>query len=216
MRNVRLIFRKTGRAKFISHLDLNRVMLRVLKRSRLPVWFTQGYNPHAFITFALPLSLGFESRYDVMDFRVNDDGLTDDQILSALKFALPPDIIAEKVYEPKTKPKIIAFAEFELDISCSKDNFARLSDFLEADEIAVEKTTKKKEVKTFNVKPKIKEYKISETDSGALLWLLLPAGNEENINPMIILDAAEKTGLIFEVESVIRGKIFDNELNLFE
>ena len=216
MRNVRFIYRKTGRAKYISHLDLNRLMIRVLKRSRLPVWFTEGYNPHAFITFALPLSLGFESRFDVMDFRVTDDKLTDQEILSALKSALPPDIVAENVYEPLTKHKIIAFAEFDIDINCDESNFNKLNEFLNSQEIITEKTTKKKGLKTFDVKPKIKKFAITKTQNGAGLYFLLPAGNEENINPTIILEAAEKSGIEFEIVNIVRVGIFDKNLNLFK
>lgn len=215
MRNIRLIYKKTGRAKYISHLDLNRLMTRVLKRSGLPVWFTEGFNPHAFITFVLPLSLGFESRYDVMDFRVTDDNLSNDEILSALKSALPPDIVAQKVYTALTKAKIIAFAEFDIDLAIDDINYNKFKDFLNADEIITEKTTKKKGLKTFDVKPKIIKYSVEKTGDNAKIYLLLPAGNIENINPTIILDAAEKQGIEFDVLNIVRGGIFDNNMNLF-
>ena len=45
-------------ASYISLLDMQRVMQRVLKRSGLPVWHTLGFNPHIYMTFACPLSLG--------------------------------------------------------------------------------------------------------------------------------------------------------------
>lgn len=216
MRNVRLIYQKTGRAKFISHLDLNRLMIRVLKRSRLPVWFTEGFNSHAFITFALPLSLGFESRFDVMDFRVTDDSLTNDEILSKLKSALPPDIIAQKVYEPRTKAKIIRFAEFDVSVVCDGQNAEKMKAFFAADEIIVEKSTKKKGIKAFDVKPKIKDMRIKDCEGGIRVYLLLPAGNDENINPMIMFDAAEKFGIEFDVERVVRGMVFDENMKPFE
>ncbi len=215
LKNVRLIYKKTGRSKFISHLDLNRLMIRVLKRSGLPIWFTEGFNPHAFITFALPLSLGFESRYDVMDFRVTDLDLSYEEIFERLKSALPPDIVAVKVYEPTTKPKIICFADFEVYVECDDENYNKLSEFLNGDEIIVEKTTKKKEVKTFNVKGKIKQFSIEKTETGAKVYLCLPAGNIENINPTIIFDSAEKSGIEFDITDVIRDKIYDENLNLF-
>ena len=55
----RIRFTKTGEAKYISHLDLYRFMLRALKRAKLPVWHTEGFNPHVYVTFALPLSLKY-------------------------------------------------------------------------------------------------------------------------------------------------------------
>ena len=73
LKNVRLFFKKDGPLRFVSHLDMNRVMTRILRLSKVPVWYTEGFNPHPYITFALPLSLGFSSEYEVMDFRLDDD-----------------------------------------------------------------------------------------------------------------------------------------------
>ena len=55
---VRVWFRKAGAAKYISHLDLTHCMGRALKLSRLPVWYTEGFNPRIYMTYAMPLSLG--------------------------------------------------------------------------------------------------------------------------------------------------------------
>ena len=57
MIDVRTVFEKKGRAKYISHLDLNRFMMRAFRRSGLPIWYTEGFNPHPYATFALALSL---------------------------------------------------------------------------------------------------------------------------------------------------------------
>ena len=72
MIKVRAVFAKRGRAKYISHLDLNRCMQRVFKRSGIPIWYTEGFNPHIYITFALPLSLGYESGVEIMDFNITE------------------------------------------------------------------------------------------------------------------------------------------------
>ena len=73
LKSVRLFFKKNGPLKFVSHLDMNRVMIRLLRLSKVPVWYTEGFNRHPYITFALPLSLGFSSEYEVMDFRFDND-----------------------------------------------------------------------------------------------------------------------------------------------
>ena len=73
MQNVRVFFRKTGDARFLSHLDVMRCFTRALKRSGFDVWYTQGFNTHIYLMFASPLSLGFESEYEPMDFRINGD-----------------------------------------------------------------------------------------------------------------------------------------------
>ena len=84
----RVFYSKTGRLKYISHLDVNRLMQRALKRSGLPVWYTEGFNPHIYITFALPLALGLESFYEVMDFRLTAE-LSEKEIIRRLHTALP-------------------------------------------------------------------------------------------------------------------------------
>ena len=61
MTTIRIFFEKCGESAYISLLDLQRVFHRVLKRSGLPVWYTMGFNPHIYLSFSCPLSLGQES-----------------------------------------------------------------------------------------------------------------------------------------------------------
>ena len=61
MRCVRVWFHKTGPIRYISHLDLMRTMTRAIRRSGIDLWYTEGFNPHPYMTFALPLSLGMQS-----------------------------------------------------------------------------------------------------------------------------------------------------------
>ena len=66
----RALFDKTGNARYISHLDLKRVFQRAFKRSGLPLTHTQGFNPRPSVSIALPLSLGVESRCELLDFEL--------------------------------------------------------------------------------------------------------------------------------------------------
>ena len=70
---VRIWFTKTGEASYISLLDLQRVMQRALKRSGLPVWYTLGFNPHIYMTFACPLPLGQESLVESVDVKTETE-----------------------------------------------------------------------------------------------------------------------------------------------
>ncbi len=63
-------YKKVGDARYISHLDLSRFMQRSLKRTGLPLWHTEGFNPHPYVTFALPLSVGQSGQRETMDFRL--------------------------------------------------------------------------------------------------------------------------------------------------
>ena len=73
MKSVRIFYTKLGRMKFVSHLDMNRLMIRVIRKSGIPVWYTEGFNPHPYYSFALALSLGFESSCEILDFNLNEE-----------------------------------------------------------------------------------------------------------------------------------------------
>ena len=88
METVRVFFAKEGRLKYISHLDVTRCLARVFKRSGLPIWYTQGFNPHAYLTFALPLPLGVESRCESFDFRLTEE-VSYEEVKDRLNAVLP-------------------------------------------------------------------------------------------------------------------------------
>ena len=69
-RPVRFAFAKTGVLQYISHLDLQRTMAHAIIRAKIPVWYTEGFNKHPYITCAAPLSLGYEGLQETMDFRL--------------------------------------------------------------------------------------------------------------------------------------------------
>ena len=58
MLSVRVFFEKKNGAKFISHLDLNRAVMRILVRTGLPVVYSQGFNPHIILSIAVPIPVG--------------------------------------------------------------------------------------------------------------------------------------------------------------
>ncbi len=68
MRRTRLLFSKTGRARYISHLDLMRTFQRVFLRAGIRLRHTEGFNPHPYMVFALPLPVGCESDCELLDF----------------------------------------------------------------------------------------------------------------------------------------------------
>ena len=112
---VRATFEKCGRAKYISHLDLNRCMLRTFRRSRLPIWYTEGFNPHPYYSFALALSLGFESSCEILDFNLNED-IPFDEIRDRLNAVMPEGMRIVKVAEQKQKITAITEAEYSFSL----------------------------------------------------------------------------------------------------
>ena len=66
----RLLIRKDGLGIYLSHLDLMHNMERVFNRAQVRIWHTQGFNPHPYMSFCLPLSLGVASECEIMDFKM--------------------------------------------------------------------------------------------------------------------------------------------------
>ena len=71
-RIIRFRMKKMGSLQYISHLDLVRTMHKVIVRAKLPLWYTEGFNPKPKMVFAAPLSIGTESECEFMDIRLND------------------------------------------------------------------------------------------------------------------------------------------------
>ena len=188
LKSVRLFFKKNGPLRFVSHLDMNRVMIRLLRLSKVPVWYTEGFNRHPYITFALPLSLGFSSEYEVMDFRFDNDDFEISRAEKMIANVCPKGIDVIALKEPIYKSGKIALADFEVSFSAdSKANEESLNRFLTAKSIPVLKTTKKGGAKEIDLSEKIKGFAL-KTEDVLKLTIRLPAGGEDNVNPKILLD----------------------------
>lgn len=189
MKSVRLFYKKSGLVRFASHLDMNRIMTRLLRMSKVPVWYTEGFNRHPYITFALPLSLGFTSEYEVMDFRFDEDDFDIKQAEKMISAVCPEGIEIISLAEPVYKSGKIAFADFKITFDNSSIvNAESLNDFLSRNEIIVSKKTKKGGLKEIDLAKKIAFFKVSKQGENLVLSLRLPAGGEDNINPKILVD----------------------------
>ncbi len=216
---VRMFFHKDGPSRYMSHLDLTRCMTRCIRRAGLPIWYTEGFNPHAYMTFALPLSLGAAGYYEIMDIRFVED-MPLSEAVERLNAALPEGITVWKAAEPKSKPTAIVSARWEITCEDSELTAAELADrlsaFLSKDEILVEKKTKAKKLTTFDVKPQIIEWSVTAEDKTTLM-LLLPAGCINNINPSLVLNAFYgDLGCELSRVFIKRTEVLDDKGNLFE
>lgn len=192
-REARVFYRKTGRARYISHLDVTRCMQRAIQRSGLAVWYTEGFNPHIYLTFALPLPLGYESGYEVMDLRLEAPSAEEDcdALCARLNAALPPDIRVWAVAAPQKGAEDVTAACYDVSVTQpGADGKAWLEAFqaLLAGPIEVEKTTKKGP-RRIDIRPDIEVLGQTAADDGICLRLRLSAGPVRNINPTLLTDA---------------------------
>lgn len=202
--------------RFVSHLDMTRFMTRMLRRAELPVWYTEGFHPHLYLTFALPLSLGFESEYEAMDFRLEDDTYPIEGICEILNSVFPPDICAFKAAEPISKPGKIAAAKFIISFKDGGALAEQLREFLKRKEILCTKKTKRGNEKQIDIAPKISDYSINVNGNTALL-LTLPAGGEDNVNPELLLKAFYDSCNIIEPDCrITRTALLTADGKLFE
>lgn len=183
MNNVRIFFAKTGRAVYISHLDLYRVFQRAVRRARLPIWETEGFNPHVYITFALPLSLGTEGLRESLDTRLTEE-LSFSALCERLDQALPEGIEILGAAEPVYKNTDIARSEYEILHDADE---ALLTRFFGQERIPAEKRTKRGFTE-IDLKPALE---IKERETGRLK-LLLPSGTETNLNAGLVFETFEK------------------------
>ena len=218
MKNVRIWFKKDLECRYISHLDLNRTMLRALHKSRIPIWHTEGFNPHPFATFPLPLSLGFRGINECMDVKLEDDNYSFKEIILKLNACLPMGIRVFDVTEVIMKAGKVAYASFTIRISeastPSSAICADLRKLFSKDTIEVEKKSKRG-MKTVDIKQGIKSFEIKEMLDCAVLEIVLSAGSSDNVNPNLIITALEaETGLEYELD-ITRNDLYNSEMELF-
>ena len=184
MKTVRIVFSKTDRARFISHLDLVRTMTRVMRRAGIPLWYTEGFNRHPYLTFAAPLSLGFEGLHETMDLRLEED-MPYDELIARLNAALPQGLAAVCAAEAVHKAGELAASRYRLTFDSAPQPILSL---LARSEILVEKRTKKKTMKTVDIRPAFADAEVSTEGEQTVMTVTLPMGNE-TVNPSLFLQA---------------------------
>lgn len=202
--------------RFISHLDMTRFMARLIRRAELPVWYTEGFNPHLYMTFALPLSLGFESEYEVVDIRILDDDYDISVLSEKLNAVCPPYINFFGAAEPTKKAGDVTAAEFKIVFDDNGDIAKNLNDFLARDSIVVLKKTKKGGEKEIEVADKIHSFSIDSSSGNTNLNITLPAGSTENLNPELFLNKFFEENGKYYCYVVNRTAILDADGKLFK
>ena len=190
-----LKFSKTGGIRFISHLDLLRVFQRVFRRSGLQLSYSNGFNPHAKIGFAMPLSLGFESKGDYLEFEA-EKPYDPQEIVTVLNGHMPPGLKALKCRELKETGKTAAaaalrYAEYTAEYRGEEELRTKITDavvpFLSQPSIKSVKYSKKKkkEVET-EIRPNIHSLSVIEGKK-LILTMMLGAGNAGSLNPQVLM-----------------------------
>jgi len=218
MRAVRIFFEKSGPARYISHLDLMRCFERTMRRAELPFWFTEGFNPRPFLTFALPLSLGTAGMKEIVDIRLVED-MPLDEVKNRLNGCLPEGMRVLRCADPVKKPKEIAASRYEITITGAGESSsvaAALTLFLSAGSITAKKKNKKKQLVEMEIKPMVHKWSVAAEGDSVKLDIVLASGCTDNCNPALVLDAfRESKGATDMRCEIVRTEILDGDMKPF-
>ncbi|MBQ4244875.1 MAG: DUF2344 domain-containing protein [Clostridia bacterium] len=199
MKPVRILLKKTGLAIYISHLDMNRCLSRAVIRAKIPLWYTEGFNPKPYLNFLCPLALGQEGLAEPLDLRIEGE-ISNDEIKESLSKVMPQGIEVTEVYDPVMKSAEIACALYNITLEFENEKEAgvfceQAKAAIESGELTAEKRSKKG-MKTVNLCEMINSFEIEQQGEKAGIKTVLPTGSTLNLNPDLLLDALyEKTGL---------------------
>lgn len=190
----RALFEKTGNAVWISHLDLMRVFQRSFKRAGLPLTHTQGFNPRPSVSIALPMSVGVESRCELLDFDLEGDPVPNEEICQRLNQALVEGVRVLRVYDNGTKLKHLCYlsceVELEYDNGIPAQAQEEISRLFAREAVTVEKKNKNG-TRQENIIPMIKRLEIASKDGNTLVLRGLVCCQNPTLNPMQLCTAIE-------------------------
>lgn len=198
-KDMRVRFCKEGSSIYFSHLDLNRVVMRALRRSGIPYWSKGGFSPHPYCVFAQPLSLGFESEGELFDFRLLEGEEFDPQ---NLKDAFPDSLKILEIYEPVDPLKNIALAGYKIELET--DRTAEEIDAAFKMPLKILKKTKRSE-KEVLLGDFIRSIHAAPGENGnVILWATLAAGNEGSLSPNYLEEGLKNAGMEAKIKRVRR------------
>ena len=213
-RNVRIKFRKVGDLQYISHLDLQRTLHRVLVRAGIPMWYTKGFNPHAKIVFSTPLSVGAQSECELVDIRI-DREMSCERIKELLNNEVTDELRILDVYIPTTKFSEIMWANYTIEVcrdGLDEGLVEKIKETVSLEELKVIKKTKSGE-KEINIIPLIRKFdaKLSENGDKIIMVALLNVNADSYLNPDLLLTALDREcGLMSADPDKIWYKIMRN------
>jgi len=218
MFKTRLEFSKTGRAAYISHLDLLNVMRRSLARAGADVWRTEGFNPHIYVSSLLPLPVGHESLCEILEFILLSPA--PEGLARELRSVLSEGLRPIRVYPAADKPALIRYASYEIrffsDTALDEQAADELRGLLGSGNIVVTRKGKKgdyqAEISGMIAVPRV------DAEGGALtLRATLSANSQSFLNPDYLVGAARALPRLGRAcAAVTRTAILKEDMSRFE
>ena len=193
MTTVRIFFEKCGEAAYISLLDLQRVFHRMLKMSNLPVYYTQGFNPHIYLSFTCPLSLGQESLCESCEVKTEQETIDPQAWIDALQPLMPRGIVITKVAPAVEKVGEIETAAYEVTMPAS--SAIALDAYNNAEHAEVTNKTQRGQ-KVLELKQYLDRIDYTVAGDELHFTAVLPCGSGEalSLNPSLLTDFLRTQG----------------------
>ena len=216
----RALCEKTGNAAYISHLDLMRLFQRSFKRAGLALTHTKGFNPRPSVSIALPLSLGIESRCELLDFELEGEPVSCEEICARLNGALTEGVRVIAVYDQMNKLKNLAYLScrvtLEYDGGIPETAQDRIAQLFTKKEVLVEKKGKNGTTEQ-NIIPMIQQITIEQDSAQELTLNALICCQNPALNPSLLAAAIEKylSDLTPDFVRIGRTEIYDTQKEIF-
>jgi len=179
---IRLRFSKTDTLRFIGHLDFLRVFQQTIRRSGLPIAYSQGFNPHQILSFALPLPLGMESINDYADITLTAE-IPGDEVINRINNCVPRGLHILAAYKAigQNSAAATTAADYVITTDIQKEFLSETTKrILESETLVIPKKTKSG-VKNTDIRPDIFDIQIADGN----LQLRLSAGSARFLNPLL-------------------------------
>lgn len=190
----RILFEKTGNAVWISHLDLMRLFQRAFKRGGLNLKHTQGFSPRAMVSIALPLSVGVESKCEILDYELVGQELPFDEIRDRLNATMPAGVRVLEVYDSPRKPKDLTHLDItirlEYDNGVPEGTMDAIGALFARDSVTVVKKGKNGPVEQ-DIIPMISNLEIREISGQELELSARVCAQNPSLNPAQMVAAIE-------------------------
>lgn len=185
---LRFKFKKGGSLQYVSHLDLVRTMHKVIVRAKLPLWYTEGFNPKPKMIFAAPLSIGTESVCEFMDIRMNER-IDPAEAMARINANMTEEMQITEAYYPESKFTELKWMSYRItirpaDFSCELVD--RVNAALSADVIEVQK---KNSEEMTNIRPLIKSATAAAEGESIVINATLSADPSAFLNPEYLVKA---------------------------
>lgn len=221
MFKARMRFAKEGRAKYISHLDLMHTMQRAMARCQMPLWFTEGFNQHAYVSVALPLSTGYSGEYEFLDFNLLSENVPINAV-EALNAVFPEGLRAIEIYplaDGGMPLRDIAWSKYRITWSFADgvpaDFAENVNKLFAQPTVEIVKRSKRGE-KTVNMRELMNGFALTEQDGQVIAEVVTAAGNN-NMSPEYLTRAIAQYLPQYEISSAAYHRlcVYNDKMQVF-